>query len=54
LPSPYLLGYLEPGQILMVEISRWCPYSCGFCLPFFKKLFEKVIEWPGGGSLSGS
>ena len=32
LPSPYLLGYLEPGQILMVEISRWCPYSCGFCL----------------------
>jgi radical SAM superfamily enzyme YgiQ (UPF0313 family) len=32
LPSPYLLGYLEPGRILMVEISRWCPYSCGFCL----------------------
>jgi radical SAM superfamily enzyme YgiQ (UPF0313 family) len=32
LPSPYLLGYLEPGQILMIEISRWCPYSCGFCL----------------------
>jgi hypothetical protein len=32
LPSPYLLGYLEPSQILMVEISRWCPYSCGFCL----------------------
>jgi radical SAM superfamily enzyme YgiQ (UPF0313 family) len=32
LPSPYLLGYLESGQILMVEISRWCPYSCGFCL----------------------
>lgn len=32
LPSPYLLGYLEPGQILMVEISRWCPYACGFCL----------------------
>jgi radical SAM superfamily enzyme YgiQ (UPF0313 family) len=32
LPSPYLLGYLEPGGILMVEISRWCPYSCGFCL----------------------
>jgi hypothetical protein len=32
LPSPYLLGYLEPSQILMVEISRWCPYSCGFPL----------------------
>lgn len=34
LPSPYLLGYLEidPGGMLMVEISRWCPYSCGFCL----------------------
>jgi radical SAM superfamily enzyme YgiQ (UPF0313 family) len=37
LPSPYLLGYLEPSQILMVEISRWCPYSCGFCLPSFKE-----------------
>lgn len=32
LPSPYLLGYLEPGQIMMVEISRWCPYACAFCL----------------------
>ncbi len=32
LPSPYLLGYLDPGQLLMVEISRWCPYACGFCL----------------------
>lgn len=32
LPSPYLLGYLEPGPILMVEISRWCPYACAFCL----------------------
>ena len=31
-PSPYLLGYLEPSQIMMIEISRWCPYSCGFCL----------------------
>ncbi|MBK9715435.1 MAG: DUF4080 domain-containing protein [Kouleothrix sp.] len=32
LPSPYLLGYLEPGPIMMVEISRWCPYACAFCL----------------------
>jgi radical SAM superfamily enzyme YgiQ (UPF0313 family) len=32
LPSPYLLGYLEPGELLMVEISRWCPYACSFCL----------------------
>jgi radical SAM superfamily enzyme YgiQ (UPF0313 family) len=31
-PSPYLLGYLEPSPIMMIEISRWCPYSCGFCL----------------------
>ena len=33
-PSPYLLGYLEaePGEMLMVEVSRWCPYSCSFCL----------------------
>jgi radical SAM superfamily enzyme YgiQ (UPF0313 family) len=32
LPSPYLLGYLEPTELLMVEISRWCPYACSFCL----------------------
>jgi radical SAM superfamily enzyme YgiQ (UPF0313 family) len=32
LPSPYLLGYLEPGPMLMVEVSRWCPYACSFCL----------------------
>lgn len=34
LPSPYLLGYLEtpPDSMLMVEISRWCPYACSFCL----------------------
>jgi radical SAM superfamily enzyme YgiQ (UPF0313 family) len=34
LPSPYLAGHLEltPGGVQMVEISRWCPYSCGFCL----------------------
>jgi radical SAM superfamily enzyme YgiQ (UPF0313 family) len=33
-PSPYLLGYLEidPGALLMVEVSRWCPYACSFCL----------------------
>lgn len=33
-PSPYLGGHLElpPGAMQMVEISRWCPYSCGFCL----------------------
>jgi radical SAM superfamily enzyme YgiQ (UPF0313 family) len=34
LPSPYLLGYLDvPADgMLMVEVSRWCPYSCSFCL----------------------
>jgi radical SAM superfamily enzyme YgiQ (UPF0313 family) len=32
LPSPYLLGYLEVGPIIMVEVSRWCPYACAFCL----------------------
>lgn len=33
-PSPYLLGYLElPAEsMLMVEVSRWCPYACSFCL----------------------
>ena len=33
-PSPYLAGYLElPADgMLMVEISRWCPYACSFCL----------------------
>jgi len=34
IPSPYLLGYIEPmpGTMLMVEVSRWCPYACNFCL----------------------
>lgn len=34
IPSPYLLGYLEidPDALLMVEVSRWCPYACSFCL----------------------
>lgn len=33
-PSPYLLGYLEcpADSMLMVEVSRWCPYACSFCL----------------------
>lgn len=33
-PSPYLLGLLEvqPDDMLMVEVSRWCPYGCSFCL----------------------
>lgn len=33
-PSPYLLGFLElrPDDMLMVEVSRWCPYACSFCL----------------------
>lgn len=33
-PSPYLLGYLElpPASMLMIEVSRWCPYGCSFCL----------------------
>jgi hypothetical protein len=34
IPSPYLLGYLEidPQALMMIEVSRWCPYSCSFCL----------------------
>ncbi len=34
IPSPYLLDYLHvPSDgMLMVEVSRWCPYACSFCL----------------------
>ena len=35
LPSPYLLGYLNDtpaSGMLLVEVSRWCPYACSFCL----------------------
>ncbi|NJN16899.1 MAG: radical SAM protein [Oscillochloris sp.] len=34
IPSPYLSGYLElpPDGMQMIEISRWCPYRCSFCL----------------------
>jgi radical SAM superfamily enzyme YgiQ (UPF0313 family) len=34
IPSPYLAGHLEAeaGGMLMVEVSRWCPYACSFCL----------------------
>jgi len=34
IPSPYLAGYLNvPNDgMLMVEVSRWCPYACSFCL----------------------
>jgi radical SAM superfamily enzyme YgiQ (UPF0313 family) len=34
IPSPYLSGYLDlpDDGMLMVEVSRWCPYSCSFCL----------------------
>jgi radical SAM superfamily enzyme YgiQ (UPF0313 family) len=33
-PSPYILGYLylQPGDMALVECSRWCPYRCSFCL----------------------
>jgi radical SAM superfamily enzyme YgiQ (UPF0313 family) len=33
-PSPYLAGYLDvlPGSMALVEVSRWCPYACSFCL----------------------
>ncbi|GIV97797.1 MAG: hypothetical protein KatS3mg057_2454 [Herpetosiphonaceae bacterium] len=33
-PSPYLSGYLElrPGEMALIECSRWCPYRCTFCL----------------------
>lgn len=34
IPSPYLAGYLGLPRdgTLMIEISRWCPYACSFCL----------------------
>ncbi len=34
IPSPYLDGWLEvpPDGLQLVEISRWCPYACSFCL----------------------
>jgi radical SAM superfamily enzyme YgiQ (UPF0313 family) len=34
IPSPYLLDYLHVPDdgMLMVEVSRWCPYACSFCL----------------------
>lgn len=34
IPSPYLAGHLElvPEGMQLVEVSRWCPYSCSFCL----------------------
>lgn len=34
IPSPYLANYLElsPGGIALIEVSRWCPYRCSFCL----------------------
>jgi radical SAM superfamily enzyme YgiQ (UPF0313 family) len=34
IPSPYLGGYLDVPEdgMLMVEVSRWCPYACSFCL----------------------
>ncbi len=33
-PSPYLQGYLEApaDSMMMIEVSRWCPYGCSFCL----------------------
>ncbi len=33
-PSPYLAGHLEvlPESMALVEVSRWCPYACSFCL----------------------
>lgn len=34
IPSPYLAEYLDlpTDGMMMVEVSRWCPYSCSFCL----------------------
>lgn len=54
-PSPYLLGYLplQPGDMALVECSRWCPYRCSFCLygrnmgsKLGKRLFplERVVD----------
>jgi radical SAM superfamily enzyme YgiQ (UPF0313 family) len=49
-PSPYLLGFLElrPGEMALVECSRWCPYGCTFCL-YGRNLGTKL-----GGRLFGA
>lgn len=31
LPSPYLNGDYRPGNRLMLETSRYCPFRCEFC-----------------------
>ncbi|MFD3167162.1 radical SAM protein [Herpetosiphon sp. NSE202] len=50
IPSPYLLGFLElrAGEIAFIECSRWCPYSCTFCL-YGRNLGTKL-----GGRMFGS
>ncbi|AEF82717.1 B12-binding domain-containing radical SAM protein [Leadbettera azotonutricia] len=31
LPSPYLEGILEPGEGVLWELTRGCPYACAYC-----------------------
>ena len=31
LPSPYASGLLRPGQQMIIEAARGCPYGCNFC-----------------------
>ena len=33
IPSPYLLGFIDPGEYdsMWLETMRWCPYRCKYC-----------------------
>jgi len=39
--SPYVNGHLElgPGQVMLLETQRGCPYKCGFC--YYSKAIKK-------------
>lgn len=39
--SPYVNGHLElgPGQVMLLETQRGCPYRCGFC--YYSKARKK-------------
>jgi radical SAM superfamily enzyme YgiQ (UPF0313 family) len=47
IPSPYLSGLLDDTPtdgMLMVEVSRWCPYSCSFCL-YGRTMGPRLGNW---------